>query len=349
MIDNPYYSQDAHGPWQVFKAGNLELEAGGVLHDLQLGYAVHGELNAARDNAILVPTWYSGTSKVMEQLFIGAGRALDPMHYYIIVVNQIGNGISSSPHNTAGAQAMANFPRIQIGDDVRAQHQLVTQQFGIERLALVFGASMGAQQTYEWAVRYPDMVARAAPLAGYARNTDHCRQFVETLIEAITSDPAWNGGNYRSHLEVQAGLKRHARLWTVMGWATDFYATERWREFNFSSCAQFHRQFMEPFFTPLDPNSLLCMAHKWQDGDVTRMTGGDLAAALGRISARTFVMPISSDMFFKVDDCAREQALIKNSELRVMNSIAGHLGLFGIEPEFLAALDDNLRDLLAAV
>ena len=129
----------------------------------------------------------------MEQLFIGAGHALDPARYCIIVVNQIGTGISSSPHNTAGAQAMANFPRIQVGDDVRAQHQLLTQQFGIERLALVFGGSMGAQQTYDWAVRYPDMVARAAPLAGDARNTDHCRQFVETLIEAIAADPAWNG------------------------------------------------------------------------------------------------------------------------------------------------------------
>ena len=347
MIDNPYYSQDGHGPWQIFKVGDLELEAGGVLHDLQLGYAVHGELNAARDNAILVPTWYSGTSKVMEQLFIGAGRALDPARYCIIVVNQIGNGISSSPHNTAGAQAMANFPRIQVGDDVRAQHKLVTEQFGIQRLALVFGGSMGAQQTYDWAVRYPDMVARAAALAGYARNTDHCRQFVETLIEAITSDLAWNGGNYRSHLEVQAGLRRHARLWTVMGWSTEFFARERWREFNFSSCADFHTQFMDPFFTPLDPNSLLCMARKWQDGDVTRITGGDLAAALGRITARTFVMPIATDMFFKVEDCAREQALINNSELRVMNSMGGHLGLFGFEPEFLAALDDNLRDLLA--
>ena len=133
-----------------------------------------------------------------------------------------------------------------------------------------------------------------------------------------------------------------------MGWSTEFFARERWREFNFSSCADFHTQFMDPFFTPLDPNSLLCMARKWQDGDVTRMTGGDLAAALGRITARTFVMPISSDMFFKVEDCAREQPLIKNSELRVMNSIGGHLGLFGFEPEFLAALDNNLRDLLAA-
>ena len=112
MLDNPYYSPDAHGPWQVFNAGALDLEAGGVLKDLKLAYAVHGELNAARDNAILVPTWYSGTSKVMKQLFIGPGRALDPARYCIIVVNQIGNGISSSPHNTDGAQAMAAFPRI---------------------------------------------------------------------------------------------------------------------------------------------------------------------------------------------------------------------------------------------
>ncbi len=242
---------------------------------------------------------------------------------------------------------MANFPRIHIGDDVRAQHKLITEQFGIERLALVFGGSMGAQQTYDWAVRYPAQVARAAPLAGYARNTDHCRLFVETLIEAITSDPAWRDGNYRSHTEVQAGLKRHARLWSVMGWSTEFFATERWREFNFASCADFHTQFMEPFFTPLDPNSLLCMARKWQDGDVSRMTAGDLPAALGRITARTFVMPISSDMFFKVEDCAREQPMIANSELRVLQSVGGHLGLFGFEPEFLAALDDNLRALLA--
>jgi homoserine O-acetyltransferase/O-succinyltransferase len=347
MIDNPYYAQETHGPWQIFAAGDLPLEAGGVLRDAKLAYAVHGTLNAARDNAILVPTWYSGTSKVMEQLFIGPGRALDPQRYCIIVVNQLGNGLSSSPHNTAGAQTMANFPRLQIGDDVRAQHQLVTKHLGIERLALVFGGSMGAQQTYDWAVRYPDCVARAAPLAGYARNTDHCRLFVESLIEAIISDPGFNGGNYRSHLDVQSGLRRHARLWSVMGWSTEFYATERWREFNFTSCEEFHAQFMEPVFTPLDPNSLLCMARKWQDGDVTRNAGGDLASSLARITARTFVMPISSDMFFRVADCAREQALIANSEMRVLNSVGGHLGLFGFEPEFLADLDHNLRELLA--
>ena len=81
---------------------------------------------------------------------------------------------------------MANFPKVRIGDDVRAQHQLLTERFGLTSLALVVGGSMGAQQTYEWAVRYPEMVKRAAPIASTAKNTDHDFLFTETLVEAIT-------------------------------------------------------------------------------------------------------------------------------------------------------------------
>ena len=347
MIENGYYSQEQHGPYANYSVGQFALELGGVIPDLKLAYAVHGQLNTAKDNAVLIPTWYSGTNKIMEQLYVGAGRALDPAHYCIIIVNQIGNGLSSSPHTAPAPIAMADFPRIQIGDDVRAQHQLITAHFGITRLALVFGGSMGAQQTYDWAVRYPAMVARAAPLAGYARNTDHDRLYVQSLIDAIVADPAWLGGNYQSHSQVAAGLRRHAGIWSVMGWSAEFFATERWRGLGLNSCADFQTSFMDGVFTPLDPNSLLCMLHKWQDGDVSRITGGDFAAALGRITAKTYVMPIDSDMFFTPADCAREQALIPHSELRTLHSIAGHLGLFGVEPEFLAAVDVQLRELLA--
>ena len=129
----------------------------------KLAYATFGTLNAARDNAILVPTWYSGTNKIIEQVYIGKGRALDPDKYFIVVVNQIGSGLSTSPHNTPAPAGMGNFPHVRIGDDVRAQHKLVTEKFDLKSLALVVGGSMGAQQTYEWAVRYPDMVKRAAP------------------------------------------------------------------------------------------------------------------------------------------------------------------------------------------
>ena len=345
---NAYYSQEAHGPFELFSIGDFALEEGGVLPDCRLAVATHGSLNAARDNAILVPTWYSGTSKIMEQVYIGPGRALDPAKYFIICVNQIGNGLSTSPHNAAGAIAGPNFPKVRIGDDVRAQHKLLTETFRLDRLALVVGGSMGAQQTYEWAARYPEFVERAAPIAGTAKNTEHDFLFTETLVDAIVTDPGFRDGRYGEPAEVAAGLKRHAKMWTVMGWSPDFFRAGKHRAMGFESLPAFVDNFMTGYFAPMDPNNLLAMAWKWQRGDISRLTGGDLAAALGRIKAKTFVMPITTDMFFRVADCEAEQKLIAGSQLRPLASIDGHLGLFGTDPQMLAQLDANLGELLAA-
>ena len=108
----------------------------------------------------------------MEQVYIGEGRALDPDKYFIIIVNQIGNGLSTSPHNTPAPAGMGNFPHVRIGDDVRAQHKLLTEKFGLKSFALIVGGSMGAQQTYEWAVRYPDMVKRGRAHRRYGEKYD---------------------------------------------------------------------------------------------------------------------------------------------------------------------------------
>lgn len=348
MIENAYYSQEGHGPYELHAIGDLPLEEGGTLRNCQLAVATFGALNAARDNAILVPTWYSGSNKIMEQVYIGKGRALDPDKYFIVVVNQIGNGLSTSPHNTALPGGHGNFPRVRIGDDVRAQHKLLTETFGIGKLALVVGGSMGAQQTYEWAVRYPDMVRRAAPIAGTARNTMHDFLFTETLVDAITSDPGFAGGFYTSAADVREGLLRHAKMWAVMGWSTEFFAAGRPAQFGFSSLDDFIVNFMFAYFMPMDPNDLLCMAWKWQHGDVSRHTNGDLAAALGRVTARMYVMPISHDMFFPPADCRRECELVPNAEFRPLTSIDGHLALFGADSNFLGQLDRNLGELLQA-
>jgi homoserine O-acetyltransferase/O-succinyltransferase len=348
MIENSYYSQDVHGPYELYDIGRLDLEDGDTIRGCKLAYATFGMLNAARDNAVLMPTWYSGTNKILEQVFIGKGRALDPEKYFILIINQIGSGLSSSPHNTPPPAGMANFPRVRIGDDVRAQHKLVTEKFGLNNLALVVGGSMGAQQTYEWAVRYPDMVKRAAPIAGTAKNTVHDFLFTETLVDVITSDPGFKKGFYASSTEVREGLLRHAKMWAVMGWSTEFFRENRYKALGFSSLDDFIINFMYAYFSVMDPNDLLCMAWKWQRGDVSRHTSGDLRAALGRIKAKTFVMPMSSDMFFPPADCQAEWRLIPDAEFRPIQTIDGHLALFGADPGAIAQLDKNLTELLAA-
>jgi homoserine O-acetyltransferase len=346
-IDNPFYSHDFHGDYDLISIGRLDLEEGGVIGDCQLAVATFGTLNEAKDNAILVTTWYSGTHQIFRDVYIGPGHALDPERYFIVVIDQIGSGLSTSPHNAPDEIAMSRFPKVRIGDDVVAQERLLREHFGIERLQLVTGGSMGAQQTYEWAVRFPDKVLRAAPIAGTAQNTPHDFLFTKALVEAITSDPGFADGEYKSNADVAAGLTRHAGIWAVMGFSTEFWKLEVWRALEFESKEAFLTGFLEPYFTALDPNDLLCMAWKWQRGDVARHTGGDLAAALGRITAKTFVLPISEDMFFPVRDHQAEQAHIANSELRVIDDILGHLGLFGVAPTYIGQVDQHLGDLLA--
>ncbi|GAA2888698.1 alpha/beta fold hydrolase [Pseudonocardia halophobica] len=352
-LTNPFYTPEMQGPYELYGLGEFELEEGGVIPDLQLAVATFGTLDEDKGNSILLPTWFSGTHLTWEQAYIGPGRALDPDKYFIVVVNQIGNGLSTSPHNTDGDIAMSTFPKVRIGDDVRAQQQLLRQQFGIERLHAVVGGSMGAQQTWEWAVRFPEEVLRAAAIAGTAKNTPHDFLFTQTLLDAITDDPGWNGGEYTSNTDVGRGLARHADIWAVMGLSTEFWRTEFWRnielpDVTWNSAIEFKDRFIRAVFAAMDPNSLLVQGWKWQRGDVSRNTDGDLAAALGRITAKMFVMPIDEDMFFPVRDCKAEQALVPNSELRVVHSIAGHFGLFGFEQSYLQEVDDNLTELLSS-
>jgi homoserine O-acetyltransferase/O-succinyltransferase len=350
VIDNPYYSHEFHGDYDLVSIGRLDLEDGGSIADCQLAVATFGELNEAKDNAILITTWYSGTHQIWRDVYIGPEHALNPERYFIVAINQIGSGLSTSPHNADGpnaAIAMSRFPRVRIGDDVVAQERLLRVHFGIEKLALVVGGSMGAQQTYEWAVRFPDKVLRAAPIAGTAQNTPHDFLLAETMREATLSDPGWDGGEYKSNADVVGGLTRQSHIWAVVGFSTEFWKQEVWRALEFTTRDEFITGFLEPYFTVMDPNDLLTQSWKWQRGDVARHTGGDLAAALRRITAKTFVIPIDEDLLFPPRDCAPEQELIAGSELRVVNDVLGHLGLFGVAPTFMQQIDQHLGDLLA--
>ena len=194
---------------------------------------------------------------------------------------------------------------MRIGDDVVAQERLLREQFGIERLQLVIGGSMGAQQTYEWAVRFPDKVLRAR--ADRRHRAEHpARLPLHPGADASRSGPTRAGTAAstsptpsvterpqapRAHLGGDGLLHRVLEAGGVAGAGVRVQGGS-------SSRASWSR-----YFTAMDPNDLLTMAWKWQRGDVARHTGGDLAAALGRITAKTFVMPIDEDMFFPPRDC----------------------------------------------
>ena len=346
MIHNEHYDEGVQGETKKFNLGDFPLQQGATLRGAWISYRTHGTLNAAKDNAILFPHMYSGSHKDME-FYLQSGWACDPENYFIILPGQFGNGVSSSPSNTLPPYNMGAFPNVQIEDDVIAQHQLVTEEFGITELQLVTGWSMGAQQTYEWAIRFPDMVKRAAPIAGTAKCTPHDQIFIEAHMEQIKSDPNFNNGFYTEPHSCHVGLRRHAQVWGVMGCCTEFYKTEAWRQYGFSSTNDFVQGYYANWFLPMDPNNLLTMAWKWQHGDSSRNTNGDLAAALGRIKAKTFVIPFEQDMFFPLGDTEHEQQMIANSELRVIPSLWGHFTMLSMDQTDHKKIDDALKELLA--
>ena len=175
--------------YEVFELGDVQLRLGATLRDAKLAYKTYGTLDEDKNNAIVYPTWYSGQHYDNEWL-IGDGMALDPAKYFIIVPNMLGNGLSSSPSNTPPPYDRSRFPKVTVYDNVSVQHRLVTEKFGIEKLVLVTGWSMGAGQTYQWAVSYPEMVTRILPFCGSAKTSEHNIVFLEGVKAALTADAA---------------------------------------------------------------------------------------------------------------------------------------------------------------
>lgn len=347
MISNEFYEAPVQGDFELYDLGDLHLESGETLRNAKLAYRTFGTLNADKSNAVLVTTWFSGTGKVMEDVYVGEEHALNPAKYFIVIADQLGSGVSTSPQNNPAPQTMGKFPALSIGDDVSAQHKLITEHFGIERLALVVGGSMGGQQVYEWAVVHSEMVERAAPIAATARISLHQRVFVQSLEQAIQSDPAWNGGWYSSGCDVRNGMDRLAMIVATLGWSREFYQDERWNSIlGMSSLDDFINGVMKAYFEPMDPNVLLCEMHKWRHADVGRHERGDLAKALSRITAKTCIIPISHDLFFPPNECEADCAHIAGATVKVIETKEGHMGLNGFEPNYMAQVDAALGELL---
>ncbi len=332
---------------EVFDLGDIVLRQGATLRDAKLAYKTYGTLNEEKSNAVVYPTWYSGRHWENEWL-IGEGMALDPNEYFIIVPNMLGNGLSSSPSNTPPPYDKARFPRVTVYDNVSVQHRLVTEHFGIEKLALVTGWSMGAGQTYQWAVSYPEMVPRILPFCGSAKTSVHNIVFLEGVKAALTADAAWNHGWYDE--QPMKGLRAMARVYAGWGFSQAFYWDRAYEEMGYSSLEDFLVGFWEGFFLDgRDANNLLTMLWTWQNGDIGKTPGfdGDFERALGAIEAKAIVMPAEKDLYFPPEDEEYAVKRMPNAQLRVIPGVWGHFAGGGLNPEDIEFIDNGLKELLA--
>ena len=186
-------TSQVEGAQQFAELGDLKLQGGGAIQDFRLGYRTLGKLNAQKSNAVLWPSWLGGKSENLLQ-FLGPGKVVDTTKYFVVLVDAIGNGVSTSPSNSK-KQPLMSFPSFSIRDMVEAEHRLASEVLQLSHLRAVMGISMGGMQTFEWIVRYPEFMDLAIPMFGSPQSTAFDKLLWTTEIDAIQLDPAWNHGN----------------------------------------------------------------------------------------------------------------------------------------------------------
>ncbi|WP_286786446.1 MULTISPECIES: alpha/beta fold hydrolase [Pseudomonas] len=320
-----------------FELGELALESGAALRQARLCYQVVGRPNAARDNIVLIPSYYGGSHWGSLPL-LGAGSPLSGGDYCVVLTNQFGSGWSTSPSNAAEGQRGADFPRVSLGDNVEAQRRLLDALFGDWQLALVCGWSMGGMQAFAWAMRHPEKVERILPFCATARCWPHNRVFLDGVAAALRADCAWQEGRYEAPPE--RGLRAFGRVYAGWAYSQAFYREALYRQLGFADVEAL-LAFWEEDHLEQDANDLLCVLDSWQSSQPSE-------PALAAIRARTIVMPSSSDLYFTVTDARHEASLIPCAELRVLESDWGHCaGGPGREAQAMrqvfAAMDELLR------
>jgi homoserine O-acetyltransferase len=325
----------------VFALGDLPLRRGGVLPDARIVWRTHGTLSPARDNVVLYPTSYGAQHPDLEWL-IGPDGVLDPTRWFIVIPNMFGNGLSSSPSTTAPWPAL-----VTAHDNVAAQRRLLAEVFGVDRLHAVYGWSMGAQQAYHWAATYPDAVERAVINCGSARTSTHNRVFLAGMMAVLEAAPEYDGTALFS-AQPRAALRAFGRLYAGWALSQDFYrAGLHLSALKAPDLETFYRTDWEDRFGRRAAADLLAQLRTWDAGDIA--DGGDLPAALDRITARMLLMPSETDLYFRVADNAAELPHLRHGRLAPIPSIWGHrAGNPVANPEDAAFIRREVRALLAA-
>jgi homoserine O-acetyltransferase len=270
---------------QQFAAlGDFKLGSGENLRDCRIGYRTFGKLNAARTNAILFPSWAGGNTGQMLSS-VGPGMGLDLSRDFVVAVDPLANGVSSSPSNSR-LQPRMHFPKFNIRDMVETQHALLTRVLHIDHLKAVMGVSMGGMQTFQWIVSYPDFMDRAIPIVGSPRLAPYDLMHWQTQIDAIMNDAAWHNGDYTQNPARVAEAEFGALLLNT----PEHFNQVTTRKQVFEQLEKARKE-----GGGSDANNKIRQVEAMMSIDVSEKFGGSLAAAAAAVKAKVLVISAVQD------------------------------------------------------
>jgi homoserine O-acetyltransferase/O-succinyltransferase len=230
---------------KTFTLPSYTTVAGKTVKNVRVGYETYGTLNAAGDNAIFIPHFYSGTSHAAGKYaaadaapgywdaIIGSGKPIDTDKYFVVSADTLVNLNTKDPRvvttgpatidpDTGKPYAM-KFPVVAYRDSVRV-HKALVDSLGVKKLKAVAGASGGSLQAMEWAALYPDLVERVVHVIGPGFDIHpFVIEWIDIWVAPIRLDPKWNGGDYYGKEEPLDGVAKALEIVTAstrhFGWA----------------------------------------------------------------------------------------------------------------------------------
>jgi homoserine O-acetyltransferase len=324
-----------------FVIADFRTEGGAKLPQARVVYGTYGHLNAAKDNAILLPSHYMANLHGYEWL-MGPERALDSSQLFLITTELFGNGSSSSPSNTPEPFHGPRFPVMTIRDNVVAVHKLLTEDLKVTHLRAIIGFSMGAQQAFQWAVSYPTFADRIVATSGTAKTYPHGIVRLEGQIAALTADPAFENGDYKT--PPKTGLAAFGMVWAAWLYSQEWWRKELWRAS--AQPGTTFEQVMNRFRTRFsaDANDYILQARTWEKHNVGTSPGfnGDVERALRSIKVPFLYMPSETDLYFPVNDARYEQAFIPGVTFMPIPSLWGHTAGAASNPADGKFLNENI-------
>jgi homoserine O-acetyltransferase len=307
------FSAVAFAQQQFANIGDLKLQNGEVIRDCRIGYRTFGQLNASKSNVVVIPTWAGGTTEQL-QGNVGPGKLLDSSAYFVIAIDALSNGVSSSPSNSR-LQPRMKFPQFTLRDTVESQHQLLTKVLKIDHVQAIAGISMGGMQTFQWIVSYPDFMDKAIPIVGSPRLAPYDLVLWQAQIEALMRDRDWNGGNYAVNPARALDFAFGELLLTT---PTD-YNRHKTREQALADLEKARRDAKR-----FDANDKIRQDQAMMALDVSRDFGGSLERAAKVVKAKVFVVVAKFDHVVTPGP-ATEFAALLGAPLLELESDCGHL------------------------